>query len=213
MVDKNKGLVVRKFVFVLFWMMVQVLMAQEGERKVIQFTGVVFISDSSMVVPGVHVYVPKGGRGTTTNPYGFFSMPVLEGDSVIFSAVSLERLHYIVPKHDADNSLKLLVYMKEDITYLEEVEIFPYPSEATFKAAVLASELPNQKDLDALNEWLNPVSLQQMSRDLPNSAYWNSRYFMQEQMDAQMYRGQLRPNPLLNPFAWASFIRSLKNSR
>ncbi len=27
-------------------------------------------------VPGVHVYVPKAGRGTTSNNVGFFSMAV-----------------------------------------------------------------------------------------------------------------------------------------
>ena len=62
----------------------------ETAPKVIQFTGVIFANDSASVVPGVHVYVPKGGRGTTTNPYGFFSMPVLEGDSIIVSAIGFE---------------------------------------------------------------------------------------------------------------------------
>jgi hypothetical protein len=59
--------------------------------KVIQFTGVIFANDSASIVPGVHVYVPHGGRGTTTNPYGFFSMPVLVGDSILFSAVGFVK--------------------------------------------------------------------------------------------------------------------------
>lgn len=181
------------------------------ERRVIQFTGVVFTSDSATVIPGVHVYVPKGGRGTTTNPYGFFSMPVLEGDSVVFSAIGFQRSYFIVPEHDKDYSLRLLMYINEDVTYLQEVEIFPYPSEATFKAAVLAAELPNQREVDEINRWLNSDVMTRMYQDLPYSASMNHRFFEQQQIEMNNRRYGAQANPLLNPFAWASFIRSLKN--
>ena len=184
---------------------------EDQSPKVIQFTGVVFASDSSTVIPGVHVYVPKGGRGTTTNPYGFFSMPVLEGDSVLFSAIGFKRSYYIIPKHDEDYSLRLLMYINEDITYLQEVEIFPYPSEATFKAAVLAAELPNQREVDEINRWLNSDVMTRMYEDMPYSASMNHRYFQQQQIEYNNRRYGAQANPLLNPFAWASFIRSLKN--
>lgn len=191
------------------------LFAQEGtqEKTVIQFTGVIFTSDSLSIIPGVHVYVPRGGRGTTTNPYGFFSMPALEGDSVIFSAVGFERKYFIVPNHDADRSLKYIVYLEEDVTYLEEVEIFPYPSEATFKAAILAAELPNQKNYDNLSAWLSAEYMRTMYMELPASPAMNHRYFMQQQQNAEIYRFQPPQNTLINPFAWASFIRSIKQNR
>ncbi len=48
---------------------------------------------------GVHVYVPKAGRGTSTNPVGFFSMPVLVGDSVVVSAVGYVRKSFLVPNY------------------------------------------------------------------------------------------------------------------
>jgi hypothetical protein len=184
---------------------------EESSRKVLQFTGVVFASDSATVIPGVHVYVPKGGRGTTSNPYGFFSMPVLEGDSIVFSAVSFERSYYIVPDHEEDHSLKLLMYLSEDTTYLREVEIFPYPSEATFKAAVLAAELPDQREVDEINRWLSSDVMSEMYEDMPYTPSMNARYFMQQQQAHQNRRYGAQANPLLNPFAWASFIRSLKN--
>ena len=182
-------------------------------KQVIQFTGVIFADDSASVVPGVHVYAPKAGRGTTTNPYGFFSMPALEGDSIVFSAVGFERTHYIVPRHDDKSSLKLLVYLAEDVKFLEEVEVFPYPSEAAFKAAVLAAQLPDQRQLDNIDQWLNSEIMKGMYWNLPASPNMNHRYFMQEQMNAQIYRVQPPQNPLLNPFAWANFIRSLQRNR
>lgn len=185
--------------------------SDDSDPKVIQFTGVIFASDSSTVIPGVHVYVPNAGRGTTTNPYGFFSMPALVGDSVVFSSIGFKRTYYVVPEHEEDYSLKLILYLQQDVTYLEEVEIFPYPSEATFKAAVLAAELPNQQDLDNLDAWLGSQVMDDMYRNMPASPNMNYRYFNQQQMEYTTRQYQPQANPLLNPFAWASFIRSLKN--
>ena len=47
----------------------------QGQKKIIQLSGVVVGQDSISGVGGVHVYVPKAGRGTTSNPYGYFAMP------------------------------------------------------------------------------------------------------------------------------------------
>ncbi len=186
---------------------------QTTTKNVIQFTGVVFAEDSATIIPGVHIYTPTSGRGTTSNPYGFFSMPVIEGDSIIFSAIGFERTHYIVPKHDSRSSLKLLVYLKEDITFLEEVEVFPYPSEAAFKAAVLAADLPYRREYENLNDWLNSEYMRRPWEYPEASPNINYRYFMQQQMNAQIYRVQPPQNPLLNPFAWANFIRSLQRNK
>jgi hypothetical protein len=190
-----------------------IVRGQEAERKVVQLTGVVFANDSLTVIPGVHIYVPKGGRGTTSNPYGFFSLPLLEGDSVVFSAIGFEKTYLIVPKHDKDFSLKYLIYLQEDLTYLEEVEIFPYPSLATFKAAILGAELPNQQEMDNINRWLTAEYMRNAYKNLPASAEMNHRYFMQQQQNAEIYRFQPPLNPLINPFAWANFIRSVKQNR
>lgn len=178
-------------------------------KRIVQLTGVIFTPDSSSVIPGVHVYVPKAGRGTTTNPYGYFSMPVLEGDSVIFSSVGFKRQYYIVPEHKDDNSLKLIFTMEEDVTLLSEVEVFPYPTEEMFKAAILSMELPNQRNYNNLNEWISAdymkSSYMPMTPDVAKRKYY-------EQMQGRQYQDNymLPANNLLNPYSWASFIRSLK---
>ena len=40
----------------------------QGQQKIIQLSGVVVGKDSISGVGGVHIYVPKAGRGTTSNP-------------------------------------------------------------------------------------------------------------------------------------------------
>lgn len=194
--------------FILVGVLIQ-LNAQEND-KVIQFTGVVFGADSASVIPGTHVYVPKAGRGTTTNPYGFFSMPVIEGDSVVFSAVGFKRVYYIVPGHDKESSLRIVVALEEDVTFLEEVEVRPFPTESMFKEALITMELPNQREYANIYQWLNSEIMTQAYLNLPASPNSNHQYFMNLQRQSYINKYSPPQNQLLNPFAWANFINSLK---
>lgn len=194
------------FIFSCFFLSAQ----EKDDRQVIQFAGVVFGSDSLTVVPHTHVFIPKSGRGTTSNVYGFFSLPVLEGDSVVFSSVGYKRAYYIVPKHRENTSLKVVITLKEDVTFLEEVEIRPYPTEAMFKEALITMELPNQREYANIYQWLYSESMQTGYKNLPASANENFRNTMQ--LQNQQFYNQAGPSaiPLLNPFAWSEFIKSLK---
>lgn len=189
------------------------LSQEPTQKEVIQFTGVVFSSDSSTVIPGTHVYIPTSGRGTTTNPYGFFSMPVLEGDSVIFSAVGFKRSYYVIPNHEKESSLRIIVSLEEDITFLEEVEIRPYPTETMFKEALITMELPHQKEYSNIYSWLNSEYMQQAYLNLPASPNANYNYYFKQQQQAYINRYSPPQNQLLNPFAWSQFINSLRRKK
>lgn len=184
--------------------------AQGQGGQIIQFTGVVFGQDSSTSVPGVHIYIPKSGRGTTTNPYGFYSLPVMEGDSIVFSAVGYKRSYYIIPEHKKASSLRLIVTLEDDIQFLEEVEVRPYPTEAMFKEALVSMELPYQKEYANIYQWMNSEIMRKGYYDLPASATANHQYFMQQQFQSYINRYSPPSNQLLNPFAWSQFIKSLK---
>lgn len=187
-------------------------MSAQESVPVIQFTGVVMQQDSLDVVPGVHIYVPKGGRGTTSNPYGFFSMPVIEGDSVIFSAVGFKRTHFIIPKHDPATSLKVLVTMVEDITFLDEVEVFPFPTEEMFKHAVVTMQLPYNRETANLQAWLNATYMKEGYDYYAASPATNQRYQSDRQILQFQNKFAPQQNNLLNPWAWASFINSMKGN-
>ena len=185
---------------------------QRGSRDVIQFTGVVTTEDTTGGIMGAHIYVPKEGRGTTTNYFGYFSFPVLEGDSVVVSAVGYQRVHFIIPELERD-SYSVIITMKEDTTYLPEVEIMPFPTEEMFKEAVLAYRLPNQGDLNNMDSNLNPFLLMEMAKNMPMDGSMNHRYFMQQQAIYLFDGSGPRYNPLFNPFAWNEFFNSLKKKK
>ncbi len=203
--------------FVVFGIIIQFsiassTLAQDGKKDIIQFSGVVATQDTATGIMGAHIYVPKGGRGTTTNYYGYFSFPVLEGDSVVISVVGFEKRSVIVPFMDGD-SFTTIIAMTEDTTFLPEIEILPFPTEEMFKEAVLAYRLPNQNDLNNMDSNLDPSVLAEIYRNMPMDGSMNHRYFTQQQA-IYLHDGYgPRYNPLLNPFAWANFIKSLKKKK
>ena len=206
MIVRNSFLIIFLFLNFIFF---SVNLYSQGQNKIIQLSGVVVGKDVISGVGGVHIYVPAAGRGTTSNPYGYFAMPVLGSDSIIVSAVGYQKQNFIMPT-DKGESVTLIIELKPDTTILPELEIFPYPTEDLFKKAVLAIELPNRKDLDNLDESLNKDMLRKMYINQPMSANMNYKYFMDQQMLATSQKYQLPSNPLLNPFAWVKFIKAIK---
>lgn len=186
--------------------------AQDEKPDAIQFTGVVADRDTVSGIMGAHVYVPKRGWGTTTNYYGYFSFPVLEGDSVVISAVGFQKTSVIIPTLEED-SYTIIIAMKGDTTYLPGLEITPFPTEEMFKEAVLAYRPPNEGDLNNMAQNLDPMTLMEMARVTPMDGSQNHRYFTQQQAVYWNDAYGPRYNPLLNPFAWAEFFKSLKRKK
>lgn len=180
----------------------------QQQKRVIQLSGVV-IDTTQGPVPGVYVYVPKAGRGTATNHVGFFSMPVVVGDSIVVSSVGYRTQYYIVP-HTANEYETIIVSMVQDVTYLREIEIVPYPTEEVFKEAILALNLPDPK-IDQRN--VNAELLALMIKTTPMSGPQNQKYYLDQWAATQNDKYMPVTNPFLNPFNWVKFFNGLKNNK
>jgi carboxypeptidase-like protein len=186
-----------------------VLFAQSKKesQQVVQFTGVIVSNDGVSQVPGVHVYVPKSGRGTTTNIYGYFTMPALVGDEVIVSAIGFLKQHYIVPEGQ-NGRVNVLFKLEEDTVYLQNVDIAPFMPEREFKQAILALSLPDNDKI--LDDRLDGAAMALLLRNTPYDASLNARYYFDQQFYYLQDNYGPRSNPFLNPFNWSRFIKSLK---
>jgi hypothetical protein len=187
------------------------LLAQQ-KKRVIQLSGVVLEEDSvsGRPLPGVHIYVQKAGRGTTTNGMGFFSMPVLENDEIIISAVGYDRQYFTVPPGSPEYQT-IVVTMIQDTTFLQEVVIVPFPTEEVFKQAVLALNMPFDNGIDQRN--FNEELMALMLKTTPMDGYQNQRYYLDQWASSANAKFQPVTNPFLNPFNWAKFFSSLKKNK
>ena len=182
----------------------------QAYKRVIQLSGIILAEDSVSGLPGVHIYVPKAGRGTSSLRNGYFSMAVLVGDSVVISSIGYGRQHWIIPE-TAPEFYTVIVEMVPDVTYLKEVTIMPFPTEEVFKQAVLALNVPMDNGIDHRN--LNAELLALMMQTTPMDGAANYKYYMDQYPNSIRDQFQPRTNPFLNPFNWARFFRDLKQNK
>ncbi|MCC3151511.1 carboxypeptidase-like regulatory domain-containing protein [Hymenobacter sp. BT770] len=186
----------------------------QGTRRIIQFTGIVATGDSLLGIPGATIYVPKAGRGTASNAYGYFSMAVLAGDSVVIRSLGYANQTIVIPADFQRQSYSVIIQMREDATMLGEVRVFPYTTERDFKKAFLALRLPTERGSAAAAN-LNEQLMRRIFNTQPMGAVANFRQTMDRQQynyDARqgMAPNQYSNNPLLNPFSWLQLIQQVK---
>lgn len=207
---KNPLLLRFTFLFFLgFIVSINYTLAQDvQEKKVIQLSGIILNADSTDAVAGVNIYVPKKGRGTSSGRFGYFSMPVLEGDSIVFSFIGLKRQTFKVPEKVESDRISLILTMQVDEIALAEVEVMPYPTEEEFKQAVIALNVVDPMSISRAN--MSPEMLLRWAESMPASGNENFRYFQQGQAIQNQDLYGPRTLRLLDPFAWGQFIRSIK---
>lgn len=179
----------------------------QGQQRVVQLSGFVAVGDSLYGVAGVNVYVPKTNRGAQTNEYGFFSLPVLSGDSVLFSALGYKKQYLIIPKNYSSQSYSIIMQMQEDPTELPTVDVFPWPTERDFREAVANVKLPDEGRAIATRN-LDPKLLEELFKSTPMDGAGNFRFWNQQQIQQQQNRHMY---PTISPFAIPALIKALIN--
>ncbi len=192
----------------LFIIAFSVSQAQE-DRKVVQIGGLIVTGDSAYGVPGVHIYVDGSGRGTTSNEYGFFSFPTLVGDTLTISAVSYKKRTYVVPDNGKDQ-ITAYIELKQDTIMLPSISIYPWPTEELFKEAFLAMNQTTGEEF-LKRGTMNENLLLKMQYSLSMDASLNYAFYMNNYAEMQGNEYMAPTLSLINPFAWARFIKSLKN--
>lgn len=183
--------------------------AQENDKlHIVQVSGLIMNQDSTMSIPGVHVYDQRG-RGTVSDYKGWFSKPFVAGDTLTISVIGFKNQKIVVPDTVGDRA-SVIYALEEEVTELADVEVNPFPSEELFKEAILAMNLNEQQE-NVLNAY-DPETVRELVRTMPleGTPSMNYRYIQQQQLRNLQYNSGPRTNPLLNPFAWGRFIKSLK---
>lgn len=186
--------------------------AQDREQlQVVQVSGLVMNGDSTRTIAGVHIYDQRG-RGIPTDFKGWFSKAFIAGDTLTISAIGYTNRKVVVPDSVGDRATVIFA-LEEEITQLADVEVNPFPTEDLFKEAILAMNLTDEQQT-VLNNY-EPEIIQELVRTMPleGSSSMNYRYMMNQQFQNLQNSSGPRTNPLLNPFAWAQFINSLKKKK
>ena len=184
----------------------------QGQDKTVLFQGRVVASSNAEFLPLAYIFNPQAGRGALSDNFGQVDMYVFPGDSLVISYVGYKKKYYIVPR-DSELVHQVIIPMEEMTTMLRDVKVFPHSSEEEFKQAFLAMDVRNAKERDNARNNLEQSKLNVFALQAGMGASSNFRNFSDMMISSQANKSFFN-SPMLaltNPFAWISFIKSVKN--
>lgn len=195
------------FPIIIFFLVSLNANAQNANEELVQFSGVVVTSDSLHPIPYTSVIIKHAYRGTLTDFYGFFSFVAMKGDTVEFSYVGYKKSHFIIPDTLKENRYSLIQMLTRDTILLKETVIYPWPSKEEFKKAFVELKVPDDDAQRAIRN-LELAQHKEVQENVPYDGSINYK-FATRQRNNQIYTaGQYPVNNLLNPLAWAAFIKA-----
>ena len=181
-------------------------------KKLVQFSGVIVDNDSLKPIPFTSILVKGTNHGTVSDFYGFFTLVASVGDTIEFFSVAYKDGIYKIPDTLQAAHYSIIQVLKKDTIDLPAVTIYPWPSRDEFKKAFLKLDVPST-DYDRAQKNLEESEMRELAKGISMDAQGNYRYAMQQQYTKLYYAGQYPPNNLLNPVAWAKFIKSWKEGK
>jgi len=203
-----------QFILLLITITNTIVIAQQKpeakQNNLIQFSGVVIEGDDLRPVPYTSIIVKNTYRGTISDYFGYFSFVARESDTIEFSAIGFIPAQYIIPDTLTSNTYSLIQVLRKDTIYLQVTEVYPWPSKEQFKQAFLDLNL-GEDDLARASKNMERSDLKEQMVGMAMDASLNYKYSSQQYQSQLYYAGQYPPNNLLNPIAWAKFIKAWKN--
>ncbi len=177
--------------------------------SVVQLYGVVMTADSLQALQSVSVVVKGRNQGTVTSSQGVFSIVVLKGDEIEFTSVGFKPKSVIVPKDIAGNQYSIIQLMVTDTIYLAATIIKARPSREQFERDFIRTQIPDD-NLEIARKNNDENTRRMLMTTLPRDGKEAVNNYLSKQAAKNYYNGQLPPQNIFNPFAWAEFIKAWK---
>lgn len=198
------------YTFTLLLVVIVQANAQAPTEKLIQLSGVVVSTDSLSEMPFASIFDKTVKRGTIADAYGFFSMVVKPGDTIVFKYAGHKPSSYIVPDTLTEDRYSIIHMMEMDTIELETVTVYPWPSREAFAQAFVEMN-PYEDALFRAQQMLSGQSLASLASNVSSDASISYGYAINQQNTRLYTMGQSPVNNLMNPFAWASFLQKWRN--
>ncbi len=188
---------------------IQAQQSQTSKDSVIQLFGVVMTADSLRGVPSASVVVVGKGRGTITNGDGIFSIAVLKGDRILFSSIGFKDKMIEIPLTLPENQYSVIQLLVNDTTYLPATILKPRPTREQFERDFANTRVPDD-EYEIARRNTDEAARRILLATLPADGREAVNYQLRQQAAKSYYAGQTAPMNILNPFAWADFIKAWK---
>jgi hypothetical protein len=177
--------------------------------RLIQLSGVAIGETDMNPVSYTTIFDKTSKRGVIADYYGFFSMVVYPGDTLLFSGYSYKTSTYVVPDSLAENRYSIIHMLQKDTVNLPEVTVYPWPSREDFARAFVEMQ-PYDDAVRRAQRELSGESLAFVAARLDTDASLSYGNVMNQQYTKLYTNRQMPANNLLNPYSWAKLIQDWK---
>jgi hypothetical protein len=177
--------------------------------SVVQLYGVVMTADSLKGLDGVSIMVKGQNRGTVSNEKGIFSIVVLKGDKIEFTSIGYKPKTVIIPGNLEGNQQSMIQLMVNDTVYLPATIIKARPSREQFERAFVNTNIPDD-NIAIARKNTDYATRRMLIATLPQDGKEASSQYLRQNAAKSYYAGQIAPQNIFNPLAWAEFIKAWK---
>ena len=198
------------FIITAFITMQAIAQTETESKALIQFSGVILDSDSLQPIPFTTIIVLQSHKGTIADANGIFSFVAQQGDSIKFTSVGFKDAYYLIPDTLDTKKYSLIQLMSTVTLLLRTHMVYPWPSKEQFKEVFSNTRIPTD-DLDRANANLAQAEMRERMQNMPGSGSENFKYENNLRNQAAYSNGQYPSWSILNPIAWAQFIKAWDN--
>lgn len=177
--------------------------------SVVQLYGVVMSADSLRGLEATSVIVLGTGRGTITNDQGVFSIVVLKGDRIKFSSIGFKERTIRIPDTLKSNQYSVIQLLVNDTAYLPATILRPRPTRTQFERDFVNTQVPADA-LEIARRNNSEATRKALMMVLPTDGGEAMNAQIRQQAAKSYYSGQIPPQNIFNPVAWAEFIQAWK---
>ena len=151
--------------------------AQQQERPLVQFTGIIHNADSaSIIVPYVSIINTSSQNQVNISNYkGYFSFVAHEQDTIRFSCVGYASITVVIPSNIISKSYTLQVSLKPQIINLPVFKVFPWATTEEFTKDFLSMKVADD-DLEIAKKNISHSSIMALERTLPRDGLEMSNF-------------------------------------
>lgn len=183
-----------------------------ADKKLVQFSGVVYDVDSNSVIPYVTLTNISSGKTYAANYKGYYSFIANEGDSIVFSSVGYKKAMVVIPKNNKERKYTALVKLKSDNIELPVVRVFPWASTDEFRHDFMTMKFADD-DLEIAKKNVKKTMSDAMSFGVPMDGAEIQGMSFNNQHIGLSNKNMVQTNPLLNPLAWAAFLKQISEGK
>ncbi|MFM2375577.1 MAG: hypothetical protein RLZZ165_674 [Bacteroidota bacterium] len=183
-------------------------------KKVYQLSGLIVNKATHEAIPYAQVRVNNSRRGTVANGDGFYSIPLVESDTLYFSSLGFLTTQFIFADYlkeysgDANSSyIYAINYLAEDSIILTGITIFPYNTPGKIRTAIIETEVPEDVESANARDNLSPKVMDVLIHGLKVDEGERVMVARQLYYNQQMHKNVAPTMPLFDPIAVYQLLR------